>query len=134
MSIGKILKIATVVIASIGLFGCLGDAANTIAGTNGANLTFDPPSVNMSSSNLAQVVTVKNSNPIDGSATNITFENLSAPLSVTNNCPSTLAQNATCTITINYTGTDSGSQTLTGSYNSGSASVPITLSINYYGN
>ena len=135
----KNLQLVLTLCGGLFLSGCLGDVANQIAGTNGATLTATPSTVALVvpsySTESSAVITIANTNPIDGAATNISPSFLAGVtgLVISNGCPSSLSQNARCTITV--TGNSASlilSTPLTINYNAGSAiGVPAIVQVSY---
>lgn len=104
MTNNKVVTLLATLCASVTLSACVGEAVNTISGTNGAFLMFNdaqtPPSFTLIAG-TPTVITVSNV-PIDGAvATNITVTpNSLNGVTITNTCPATLANPTTCTITL----------------------------------
>lgn len=116
--------------------GCVGDIANAIAGTNGASLSVTPSSVQLVATSAqnesSTTLTIRNNNPIDGAATNITptFPD-GVPFIVSNNGCGSLNQNATCQVTIQGSGESSSYTTLVITYNAGSAKQSTSVYVSY---
>lgn len=119
--------------------GCVGDIANAITGNNGGSLSFKPSSdVLLTPEESSQIVQLVNSSPIDASVHDIAFVSFPAGSQFfisNNNCPTTLAQNQSCSFTVGFNGTvESGivqTQTLTVNYMAGSTSSKNSLYISY---
>jgi hypothetical protein len=87
-----------------------------------ASLTF--PSTTVGSTSAAQTATLSNTLATSVSVTSITA---STQFAQTNNCPSSLPANGTCTISVTFKPTSTGTQT--GSLNASLSSGPLQVSL-----
>lgn len=133
-------KIFTGVFIASGLIvsGCVGDIANTIAGTNGATLSATPSSVQLvaltTQNESSSVITIRNNNPIDGAATNIvpSFSDGNSFTIVNNTCGGSLGQGATCQITVGGSGNLQVNDVLIIGYNAGNSRTSISVPVSYF--
>ena len=100
-------------------------------GTGGGNVTLNPTSLNFGNVTVGvtsspQAVTLTNSQAVSLTITTITTN---GDYAQTNNCGSSLAANASCTINVTFTPTTSGTRTGTLSVNDNGPGSPQTASL-----
>jgi hypothetical protein len=93
-------------------------------GVTSSSLTFASQPLNITSGGQAVTLTANN-----GSITGISISAATGDFNQTNTCPSTLAQNATCTVTATFTPTAIGTRTGAITITSSGSGSPQTISL-----